>query len=301
MYECDVCGSYTLTGSAIGIVEQGTLSPIVRASISHMARRGTLAGSPIVLNSYALEEAIKSARLPSPPEQADLLIRDIGDHWRATAEPLPIDDLIGAASTGAPSPNAFKHIRQQLEEDGLLRTFNDQTFNPVNQKGAINYGAGPRYDLTLKGWAAYEATARSLKGQNYGFLALKFGDPELNKLVQEHLKPAVKDALGFDIVTMLDVAQAGIIDNLMRERIRYASFVIVDLSHDNNGAYWEAGYAEGLGKQVIYICEGAKFKSAKTHFDTNHCTTVTWSLADAEHFEKEIVATIRRSLKLFDQ
>ena len=37
--------------------------------------------------------------------------------------------------------------------------------------------------------------------------------------------------------------------------IRDAKFVIADLTHDNNGAYWEAGYAEGLGKPVIYICE----------------------------------------------
>ena len=99
---------------------------------------------------------------------------------------------------------------------------------------------------------------------------------------------------------MLDVAQAGIIDNLMRERIRDAKFLLVDLSHDNNGAYWEAGYAEGLGKPVIYICEQDKFKKAKTHFDTNHCTTVTWSLTETDHFEKELLATLRRSLKLFE-
>ena len=37
--------------------------------------------------------------------------------------------------------------------------------------------------------------------------------------------------------------------------VRDAAFVISDLTHDNSGAYWEAGYAEGLGKPVIYICE----------------------------------------------
>lgn len=212
-----------------------------------------------------------------------------------------MDDVVGAASVGAPSSNAFKIMRRQLEDSGLLRRLGDQSCNPINQLGALNYGAGPAYDLTLEGWAKYDLLRRSLKGQNYAFLALKFGDADLNQLVDKHLKPIVKTALGFDVVTMQDVAEAGIIDNLMRERIRDAAFVLVDLSHDNNGAYWEAGYAEGLGKQVIYICENAKFRSAKTHFDTNHCTTVMWSIDEAEHFEKEIVATIRRSLKLFDQ
>ena len=44
-----------------------------------------------------------------------------------------------------------------------------------------------------------------------------------------------------------------------------------NLSDDNNGAYWEAGYAEGLGIPVIYICEESKFdnKSKTTHLLSN--------------------------------
>ena len=86
---------------------------------------------------------------------------------------------------------------------------------------------------------------------------------------------------------MRDVSQAGIIDNIMRTQIRDAAFIIIDLTHDNAGAYWEAGYAEGLGKPVVYICERKKFETATTHFDTNHCTTVPWSIEDPENFKKE--------------
>ena len=89
----------------------------------------------------------------------------------------------------------------------------------------------------------------------------------------------------------------GIIDNIMRVQIRAAKFVIADiLTHDNRGAYWEAGYAEGLGKPVIYICEKGKFDKEKTHFDTNHCTTVPWSRGDDEGFRQQLTATLRRSL-----
>src|SRR3546814_14354246 len=86
----------------------------------------------------------------------------------------------------------------------------------------------------------------------------------------------------------------------MRSQIRDAAFVIVDLTHDNSGAYWEAGYAEGLGKPVIYICEKAKFGKAKTHFDTNHCTTVVWTRDTGEEFRAELIATLRRSLNFFE-
>ena len=72
--------------------------------------------------------------------------------------------------------------------------------------------------------------------------------------------------------------------------------MLADLTDENRGACREAGYAEGWGKPVIYICEREKFHEAKTHFDTNHCTTITWSADDAEGFADELVATLRRSL-----
>ena len=95
---------------------------------------------------------------------------------------------------------------------------------------------------------------------------------------------------------MRNVARAGVIDNIMRTQIRDSAFVIADLTDDNLGAYWEAGYAEGLGKPVIYICEKAKFDEDSTHFDTNHCTTVFWSKDDPDQFCRELIATLRRSL-----
>ena len=82
----------------------------------------------------------------------------------------------------------------------------------------------------------------------------------------------------------------------MRTTIKQSKFVIADLTHDNNGAYWEAGYAEGIGIPVIYICEREKFNREKTHFDTNHLTTVLWSMDETDRFEKDLTDTLRCSL-----
>jgi len=100
---------------------------------------------------------------------------------------------------------------------------------------------------------------------------------------------------------MRDAAEAGVIDNVMRAHIRDASFVLVDLTHANEGAYWEAGYAEGLGKPVLYLCNRQVFDESGTHFDTNHCTTVLWDPALPDPFTEELKATLRRSLGLFGQ
>ena len=71
-------------------------------------------------------------------------------------------------------------------------------------------------------------------------------------------------------------AKAGSIDERLRVEIRRSRFLIADLTDRNAGAYWEAGFAEGLGKPVIYTCEKSVFEEEKTHFDTNHMHTVLW-------------------------
>ena len=129
-----------------------------------------------------------------------------------------------------------------------------------------------------------------------GFIALKFGDEILDPFVKEILKPGI-EKIGYQIIDLRDVSQAGVIDNILRAHIRDSAFVIVDLTHDNSGAYWEAGYAEGLGKPVIYMCEHSKFEEKKTHFDTNHCTTVLWNDQEPDVFIDQMNATIRRSLE----
>ena len=133
-----------------------------------------------------------------------------------------------------------------------------------------------RLNLTLEGWEYYEREAKGRLSGKLGFLAMKFGDGTLEALATDVIKPGVHEAIGYRVVDIRERGKAGVIDNLLRAQIRDLAFVLVDLTHDNYGADWEAGYAEGLGKPVIYLCEKTKFDAAKTHFDTNHSTTVIW-------------------------
>ena len=127
-------------------------------------------------------------------------------------------------------------------------------------------------------------------------------DDTLKSFVTEVVKPAVKEGIGYGLVDLRDKSRAGVIDNIMRTEIRGAAFVISDLSHDNPGTYWEGGYAEGLGKPVVYLCEEEKFHDAETkpHFDTNYYTTILWSKSrkNDDEFKRILIATLRRSLDL---
>ena len=224
----------------------------------------------------------------SPAVQAMNLIRYIGDQVSESGKPL--HHLSGISeSIGAPSRELANELVEELCEHGLIRMG-----EPVE-----TMGSEPVYmnvNLSLEGWERYEAEKRGEFDGNYGFIAMQFDEPALMSFVNEVVKPAVKDATGCDLKDMHDAGRAGVIDDIMRLEIRDAKFVISDLTHDNHGAYWEGGYAEGLGKPVIYICEKEKFDEEGTHFDTNHCTTVLWSRDNDESFCQELTATLRRSL-----
>jgi nucleoside 2-deoxyribosyltransferase len=124
---------------------------------------------------------------------------------------------------------------------------------------------------------------------------MSFRNDGLVKFFRDQLKPAVR-ATGFELFRLDERPRAGLIDNRLRVEIRESRFLVADLSDANAGAYWEAGFAEGLGKPVIYLCHRKVFEEKGTHFDTNHSHTIKWSEDDADGCVKELKATIRATI-----
>ncbi len=295
-YDCDVCGDFELEQRArvIHLEPNEQITNLQRAALSHHLRKAASDDTrPKITNDW-LNIFLKDCRLPSAAIQATNFIRCIGDQVSTTGVPF-LPDVDTPAKVGSFSNKTFSQLLNQLRDKKLIFKFGT---------GQLKLPDGTEerhdtYDLTLDGWELYDAEFRGEFSGKYGFIAMKFNDPILDAFVEDTVKPAVKSGTGYDLVDMRDVSQPGIIDNIMRTQIREAAFVIVDLTHDNSGAYWEAGFAEGLGKPVIYICEQKKFNKKKTHFDTNHCTTVPWSKDKPDEFGKQLVATLRGSTILF--
>jgi nucleoside 2-deoxyribosyltransferase len=290
--ECELCGSYFCTREALSDYlgqERANTTRLARAVLSHWVQQRQNADEWPVVDKLVAKAAIDGdLPLPSPGDQVSNIIRFVGDSTRDTGEPLRSLPPSFHATIGSVTRIFAIKLVQELCDGGLLRAIESNTLKSRNVQNV---------ELTIAGWEQYEAERRGKTAGSYGFLALKFGDEVLDPFVQSHIKPAVAE-LGFELRDMRDGARAGVIDNLMRIDIRDAAFVIADLTHDNAGSYWEAGYAEGLGKPVLYICEKSKFGAVKTHFDTNHSTTVQWDVDDPEAFKRDLIATLQRSLIL---
>lgn len=302
-YDCYVCGCFRIPREVredyfVGAVFDLTKNQ--RADLSHRLKtysdmHGFNPSQSPLIDSDQIEQLKKTGgKLLSQGQQLNNLIRIIGDYSSRTGDVL-LPDGATRVRVGCLSTEQLHRLLNRAAQSEILSK--ELTTSRTNSRGSTI--AGTPFDLTLDGWERFESLKSGMSPGNFGFMAMQYGIEELEDFVLDVVKPSVKDGTGYDLVDLRDVARAGIIDNLMRQQIRDAAFVVVDLTHDNYGAYWEAGYAEGLGKPVIYICEREKFDKSKTHFDTNHCTTVLWSADASDEFGKELVATIRRSLNLF--
>lgn len=155
------------------------------------------------------------------------------------------------------------------------------------------------FQLTLAGWTKYADLKRVQNESRTAFMAMKFGDTELNDVIDRCFRPAVQRT-GFELRVLTDHQQAGLIDDQIRAALISARFVVADLTHGSFGAYWEAGFADGRGLPVIYTSKRAEWEKAKTHFDTNHMTTVLWNPGDPgdlKSSEDQMAAIIRATLR----
>lgn len=282
--ECPNCGRYNLLRSA-ELRARPLLadSPEFSAILSHHIRRMQQDNEWPRVGPELIEQIEKEGRLPDPAEQADNLVLWLGVTQRFPGGALrPFDYTTVTAVIGAFDAKGAKFIAESLRAKGLVQC--DVSTVP---DGWIM--------LTFDGWLRYDQLKRQSTSGPRAFMAMEYNDPILDEKIFPKYKSETKVA-GFDLVKLTEVSRAGSIDEQLRVEIRRARFLVADLTHDNSGAYWEAGFAEGLGKPVIYTCEKGIFESSGTHFDTNHSHTILWDADDPVKAARELKATIRATL-----
>jgi hypothetical protein len=289
-FDCARCGTFDLTGTARQVATNRLASNRrLRMVTSHNIRKMQRQGAPPKISDDVLERIWSEGRLPSPAQQADTLIEIIGNRDVPPGEycaflPPFLAGSIGTADDGrAASTQGLNFVLRHLSNDGLLDS------SPGDRPGSL----GLR--LTFRGWQHFENLKRSTSVSRIAFMAMKYGRPVTDRLFREYLKPATEET-GFQLRRLDEVPRAGLIDQHMEVDIRRAKFLVADLTFGNRGAYWEAGFAAGLGKPVFYLCEAGKFRRVGTHFDTNHHYTIPWNESDLSAAADKLKTAIRATL-----
>lgn len=147
--------------------------------------------------------------------------------------------------------------------------------------------------LTLKGIERAEQLISTNIDSKNVFVAMQFSGELLKNVHEKAIKPAC-DSCGFNAMRIDENPHNnGITDQIMVD-IKRSKFVIVDFTYNNNGAYWEAGYAQGLGRTVIRCCNKEWFNKNGLHFDIRHYNTILWE--SHEDLTKQLKSNIRANI-----
>lgn len=144
-----------------------------------------------------------------------------------------------------------------------------------------------RISLTPEGYSRIDLLQKNTSNGRKVLVAMKFGDDTKN--LREAIRKGISDAK-YNAVFIDEVQHNDFITPELLKHIKDSRFVVVDLTHKNNGAYFEEGYAMGLGKPVIQLCQ----KDTNLHFDIAQKNTIIWGTEDdiPERLTNRILATI---------
>lgn len=257
--------------------------------ISYCIRKSGKPHEHFSLLSEVFCNFLKESKLPSPQEQADNLVLWLGDNLKYPGKTKDINPIPFQAIIGAISDSGVEFIVQSLNNDGLI------IGNSLKSQSVC--GKWKNVQLTFKGWQHYDELKRQTTDSYKAFMAMQFSDEMME--VFRIFKEAIKKT-GFNLIHVDEKPKPGLIDDKIIVDLRTARFILSDISiHEdenhmkapNNGAYWEAGFAEGLGKPVIYTCRKKDFEDA--HFDTNHRYTISWESDKLEEAAEKLVNMIR--------
>lgn len=289
---CERCGRFVLEKEWF----QSELQEEDRAIISFWIRhQGSDNNEGPYLESSMIKSILNNNILPSVSEKVDNLLRYVANNISNPATKFKISSSGKILSIiGAINDDELIYLIKELKKEDLINSnisFETDTNLIRNNNGWIQ--------LTRSGWDHFESI-KSKSATNaishFVFMAMEFGNQTLDMVFEDYFEPAIKEC-GYELKRLDKHPKAGSIDDRIRGEIRASKFILADVTNDNLGAYWEAGFAEGANKTVIYLCEEGHFKNKKTHFDINHQFTVVYNLNDLESAMKRLKDVITRSIK----
>ena len=142
------------------------------------------------------------------------------------------------------------------------------------------------YILTWLGFERVDEFRKVHPASDQAFVAMWFGN-ELKPAYTNGFKLAIEDA-GYKPKRIDEEQFTDKIDDKIISYIRQSRFIVADFSKGEDGArggvYYEAGFAHGLGREVIFTCRKEDIEDV--HFDTRQYNHIVWD--NAEDLRKKL-------------
>ncbi len=161
----------------------------------------------------------------------------------------------------------------------------------LTELGAVKRPAiGTAYSLQAKGHVIYDELAVQRIVSSQAFIAMWF-DTSMDEALKNGFVTAI-DGAGYYPLRIDRKEHDDKIDDQIIAEIRRSAFVVADFTGNRPNVYYEAGFAHGLGRRVLFTCKQDDRKDLR--FDIRQFNVIEWERPE------DIVAPLRnRILALF--
>jgi hypothetical protein len=184
------------------------------------------------------------------------------------------------------------YLKDYKELYSLLRHLQETNFLIKNTNVG---GATANVLLTVEGFSKIESTLENHSQSKKVFVACAFGTPYQDGLVKT-IKSACTTC-GFDANLVSDERHNNDISHKIISDIKQSKFVIADFTDQNNGVYFEAGYAMGESKEVIRLISKEQLDEKKLHFDTRQFHHIPWEKDKWKELREDLINQIKATIK----
>lgn len=274
--ECPLCGWFLISREAFDDQIIDRISTEDRILFSAYLRNHTSQKNPMKLLSGDIKripETIAQYKRLTPIDKVHLVIRFLAESSPYIGAQVA---LLGVDYTRFYCKNETEldQIRNHLVQTGIIKVSSDQS-NPI---------------LTIDGWQKYESLKEINQLSKRVFVAMSFNQ-DLNPVFEQAIKPACEEC-GFVAHRVdLDEHNEKICDKIIAG-IKSSRFVIADFTGQRHNVYYEAGFAKGMGLEVIWCCKEDEKDNLK--FDIRQYNHILWN--DYEDLKSRLINRIQARL-----
>jgi nucleoside 2-deoxyribosyltransferase len=254
--KCDRCGEYVfMLGSfatTFSITARLGDQHTIKALSAWVREQNDLGSRPEV--DHATVERLRASPAPGLIERSRRLLLACGRLTHRYGQ--EIDSNLPALVAATWSNDTFDVIAlgHLLRDQELLRP------------------GGAAFNLTARGVTEIGNEQRRLVSDQV-FVAMSF-DPAMRQVYDEGLYVGIRNAC-YKPFRVDRHDHANRIDDEIMAQIRRSRFVVADFTGQKHGVYFEAGFAVGLDRPVIWSCKKDDIRNL--HFDVRQYNCIDWS------------------------
>jgi nucleoside 2-deoxyribosyltransferase len=261
-----------------------------RILLSCATRQASVAKQPLKITSF--KEAVEFADRHSRTRVSvniDRLLQYIAEDSKRPAGRVRFRPDLDFTVIDCYSKAEFEQYITWAGKSGLIQWAWETVPGPV---GALVRPANATIlaVLTMEGWNQVQPLPRSGGIPGRCFVAMWFSD-ETRAVYESGIRPAIADA-GFEPIRIDQKEHNNEIPDEIMAEIRNCQFMVADFTGQRAGVYYEAGFATGLGRPVVWCCREDEI--GNLHFDTNHKNHIAWRTP--EELRKRLHRRIRSTI-----